>query len=589
MSSPLLSIIDLSIAFRTGLHSQNQVVDAISFDINEQETVALVGESGSGKSVTALSILRLLSKERVIYPSGDIIFEDKSLLHASEKELRKIRGNEISMIFQEPMVSLNPLHTVEKQLYEVLSLHPGMRRNVARGEILQYLDRVGIKDPKSKLASYPHQLSGGERQRVMIAMAILTHPKLLIADEPTTALDVSVQGQIIELLKELKKELNMSMLFISHNLGIVKKLADKVAVMRDGQLVEFNNKQRIFLRPQHEYTQTLLNSQPSGEPVPLPDTPGILLNVNHLNVEVVTQKRLFNSKKKKIVDNIGFAVHQGETVGIVGESGSGKSTTALAILRLIKSKGDILFDSHPIQNLSGKKLLPFRSRIQVVFQDPFSSLNPRFNVEQIISEGLMTHKKLTKAEREQAVIDIMLEVGLDPEMRFRYPNEFSGGQRQRIAIARALILQPELLILDEPTSSLDHTIQKQIINLLKSLQEKHHLSYLFISHDLALVYSICHQIVVMKDGKIVEQGSREKVFYTPESEYTKVLLSFLDKPPRKATKTLIHADIIEKTQKAESSENVEKDEQSDEKQQAQQEHKQEQKVNWEDALLMRKK
>ncbi|OTQ55704.1 microcin C ABC transporter ATP-binding protein YejF [Gilliamella apis] len=589
MSSPLLSIIDLSIAFKTGQHSQNQVVDAISFDINEQETVALVGESGSGKSVTALSILRLLSKERVIYPSGDIIFEDKSLLHASEKQLRKIRGNEISMIFQEPMVSLNPLHTVEKQLYEVLSLHRGMRRNVARGEILQYLDRVGIKDPKSKLASYPHQLSGGERQRVMIAMAILTHPKLLIADEPTTALDVSVQGQIIELLKELKKELNMSMLFISHNLGIVKKLADKVAVMRDGQLVEFNNKQRIFLRPQQEYTQTLLNSQPSGEPVPLPDTPGILLNVNHLNVEVVTQKRLFSSKKKKIVDNIGFAVHQGETVGIVGESGSGKSTTALAILRLIKSKGDILFDSHPIQNLSGKKLLPFRSRIQVVFQDPFSSLNPRFNVEQIISEGLMTHKKLTKAEREQAVIDIMLEVGLDPEMRFRYPNEFSGGQRQRIAIARALILQPELLILDEPTSSLDHTIQKQIINLLKSLQEKHHLSYLFISHDLALVYSICHQIVVMKDGKIVEQGSREKVFYTPESEYTKVLLSFLDKPPRKATKTLIHADIIEKTQKAESPENVEKDEQSDEKQQAQQEHKQEQKVNWEDALLMRKK
>lgn len=589
MSSPLLSIIDLSIAFKTGQHSQNQVVDAISFDINEQETVALVGESGSGKSVTALSILRLLSKERVIYPSGDIIFEDKSLLHASEKQLRKIRGNEISMIFQEPMVSLNPLHTVEKQLYEVLSLHRGMRRNVARGEILQYLDRVGIKDPKSKLASYPHQLSGGERQRVMIAMAILTHPKLLIADEPTTALDVSVQGQIIELLKELKKELNMSMLFISHNLGIVKKLADKVAVMRDGQLVEFNNKQRIFLRPQQEYTQTLLNSQPSGEPVPLPDTPGILLNVNHLNVEVVTQKRLFSSKKKKIVDNIGFAVHQGETVGIVGESGSGKSTTALAILRLIKSKGDILFDSHPIQNLSGKKLLPFRSRIQVVFQDPFSSLNPRFNVEQIISEGLMTHKKLTKTEREQAVIDIMLEVGLDPEMRFRYPNEFSGGQRQRIAIARALILQPELLILDEPTSSLDHTIQKQIINLLKSLQEKHHLSYLFISHDLALVYSICHQIVVMKDGKIVEQGSREKVFYTPESEYTKVLLSFLDKPPRKATKTLIHADIIEKTQKAESPENVEKDEQSDEKQQAQQEHKQEQKVNWEDALLMRKK
>lgn len=581
MSSPLLSIVDLSIAFKTGHDLQSQIVENISFDIGEQETVALVGESGSGKSVTALSILKLLPKEQVIYPSGDIIFENKSLLHAPEKELRKIRGNEISMIFQEPMVSLNPLHTVEKQLYEVLSLHRGMRRNVARGEILQYLDRVGIKEPKTKLSAYPHQLSGGERQRIMIAMAILTHPKLLIADEPTTALDVSVQAQIIDLLKELKKELNMSMLFISHNLGIVKKLADKVAVMQNGQIVEFNNKQRIFLRPQQEYTQTLLNSQPSGEPVPLPDTPGILLSVNHLNVEVIAQKRLFSSKKKKIVDNIGFTVHQGETVGIVGESGSGKSTTALAILRLIQSQGDILFDSHPIQNLSVKKLLPFRSRIQVVFQDPYSSLNPRLNVEQIISEGLITHKKLSKTEREQAVIDIMREVGLDPEMRFRYPNEFSGGQRQRIAIARALILQPELLILDEPTSSLDHTIQKQIINLLKSLQEKHHLSYLFISHDLALVYSFCHQIVVMKEGKIIEQGSREQIFYTPETDYTKDLLSFLDKPPRKATKTLIHADILEKTQKSETEENIEKVEKHD--------GEEEKKVNWEDALLMRKK
>lgn len=581
MSSPLLSIVDLSIAFKTGQDLQSQIVENISFDIGEQETVALVGESGSGKSVTALSILKLLPKEQVIYPSGDIIFEDKSLLHAPEKELRKIRGNEISMIFQEPMVSLNPLHTVEKQLYEVLSLHRGMRRNVARGEILQYLDRVGIKEPKTKLSAYPHQLSGGERQRIMIAMAILTHPKLLIADEPTTALDISVQAQIIDLLKELKKELNMSMLFISHNLGIVKKLADKVAVMQNGQIVEFNNKQRIFLRPQQEYTQTLLNSQPSGEPVPLPDTPGILLSVNHLNVEVIAQKRLFSSKKKKIVDNIGFTVHQGETVGIVGESGSGKSTTALAILRLIQSQGDILFDSYPIQNLSAKKLLPFRSRIQVVFQDPYSSLNPRLNVEQIISEGLITHKKLSKTEREQAVIDIMQEVGLEPEMRFRYPNEFSGGQRQRIAIARALILQPELLILDEPTSSLDHTIQKQIINLLKSLQEKHHLSYLFISHDLALVYSFCHQIVVMKEGKIIEQGSREQIFYTPETDYTKDLLSFLDKLPRKATKTLIHADILEKTQKAETEENIEKVEKHD--------GEEEKKVNWEDALLMRKK
>lgn len=571
MSLPLLSVQDLSIAFKRQAHLTSQVVSHISFDIHEQETLALVGESGSGKSVTALSILRLLRNEQVIYPTGDILFEGNSLLHASEKSLRKVRGNQISMIFQEPMVSLNPLHTVEKQLYEVLSLHRGMRRNEARSEILQYLDRVGIKEPKNKLSSYPHQLSGGERQRVMIAMAILTHPKLLIADEPTTALDVSVQAQIIQLLKELKTELNMSMLFISHNLSIVKKLADKVAVMQQGQIVEYNNKQRIFLRPQHPYTQTLLNSEPSGEPIVLPETPGILLSVNHLNVEVTTQKRLFSSKKKKIVDNVGFVIHQGETVGLVGESGSGKSTTAMAILRLIKSDGDILFDGHHIDHLTAKKLLSFRSRIQVVFQDPFSSLNPRFNVEQIISEGLLTHKKLSKSEREQAVIDIMLEVGLDPAMRFRYPTEFSGGQRQRIAIARALILRPELLILDEPTSSLDHTIQQQIIHLLKSLQQKYQLSYLFISHDLSVLYTMCHHVVVMKEGKIVEQGLCEKVFSEPENEYTKTLLSFFDKPMKlKAkNKTLIYLDKINEQEEKENK-------------------KLKNQVNWADALLMRK-
>lgn len=577
MSSTLLSVEDLSIAFKRDTHSQSRVVSNVSFNIDEQETLALVGESGSGKSVTALSILRLLRKEQVSYPTGDILFEGQSLLYAPDKELRKIRGNQISMIFQEPMVSLNPLHTVEKQLYEVLSLHRGMRPNAARSEILQYLDRVGIKEPKNKLSAFPHQLSGGERQRIMIAMAILTHPKLLIADEPTTALDVSVQAQIIQLLKELKSELNMSLLFISHNLGIVKKLADKVAVMQQGKIVEYNSKQRIFLRPEHEYTQTLLNSEPSGDPVVLPQTPGILLSVNHLNVDVITKKRLFSHEQKRIVDNVGLTIHQGETVGIVGESGSGKSTTALAILRLIKSEGEILFDSHPIQNLTGKKLLPFRSRMQVVFQDPFSSLNPRFNVEQIISEGLVTHKKLSKNEREKAVIEIMQEVGLDPDLRFRYPTEFSGGQRQRIAIARALILQPELLILDEPTSSLDHTIQKQIIELLKSLQEKYQLSYLFISHDLALIYSICHQVIVMKDAQIVEQGSREKIFYSCEHEYTKALLSFLDKPHRRGSRTLIHADKAEKIEKG------------DHKNDNSQNQKQEKKVDWENALLMRKK
>lgn len=465
MNQPLLSIRDLSIAFE-----HNPVVKQIDLDIHASETVALVGESGSGKSVTALSILRLLDEHLVNYPSGEIWFENKNLLNVDEKSIRQVRGNQISMIFQEPMLSLNPLHTIEKQLNEVLSIHRGMRTNQARTEIIEYLDRVGIKNAKQRLNNYPHQLSGGERQRVMIAMAILTHPKLLIADEPTTALDVSVQAQIIQLLKELKQELNMSMLFITHNLSIVKQVADKVAVMNKGQIVEFNNRQRIFLRPQHEYTQLLLNSQPQGDPVALPKEPGILLNVNHLNVTVKTGKGLFKKQKRMLIDNVGFAIHQGECVGLVGESGSGKSTTALAILRLIKSTGEIVFDSKQLSDLSQRKLLPFRSRIQVVFQDPFSSLNPRFNVEQIISEGLLTHKKMTVAQREQKVIDIMQEVGLDPNSRHRYPMAFSGGQRQRIAIARALILEPELLVLDEPTSSLDRTVQLQIIHLLKSLQ-----------------------------------------------------------------------------------------------------------------------
>jgi len=529
MSMPLLSVNDLSITFN---QSQGlvQVVDHVSFNINEMETLALVGESGSGKSVTALSILRLLSPHQANYPSGEIWFEEQDLLNVNEKALRQIRGNKISMIFQEPMVSLNPLHTIEKQLYEVLALHRGMRKNQARSEIIEYLTRVGIKNAKQRLNSYPHQLSGGERQRVMIAMAILTQPKLLIADEPTTALDVSVQAQIIQLLKELKNELKMSMLFITHNLGIVKKIADKVAVMNQGQIVEFNSRQRIFLRPEHSYTQLLLNSEPQGKPILLPDEPRVLLNINHLNVEVISKKKLFKNEKRAIVKNVGFTIHQGEAVGLVGESGSGKSTTALAILRLIQAQGDIVFDGQQLIKLSQKKLLPFRSRIQVVFQDPFSSLNPRFNVEQIISEGLLTHKKLSKSEVLQQVINIMQEVGLDPESRHRYPLEFSGGQRQRIAIARALILQPELLILDEPTSSLDRTVQLQIITLLKSLQQTHQLSYLFISHDLSVIYSLCHQVVVMKEGEIIEQGKRDAIFNQPQQEYTKMLLSFLDRP-----------------------------------------------------------
>lgn len=567
MSMPLLSINDLTVAFKQS-QGLNQVVNNISLAINESETVALVGESGSGKSVTALSILRLLSPHQVDYPSGEIWFAGQDLLKANNKALRQVRGNQISMIFQEPMLSLNPLHTIEKQLYEVLSLHRGMRKNQARAEIIEYLTRVGIKNAKQRLNSYPHQLSGGERQRVMIAMAILTHPKLLIADEPTTALDVSVQAQIIQLLKELKNELNMSMLFISHNLSIVKKVADKVAVMNKGQIVEFNNRHRIFLRPEHEYTQRLLNAEPQGDPVPMPSESGILLSVNRLNVDVPVKKGFFRKQRRQIVDQVGFTVYQGETVGLVGESGSGKSTTALAILRLIKSTGDIYFDGTHLSTLSQKKLLPFRSRMQVVFQDPFSSLNPRFNVEQIISEGLLTHKKLTRQEREQYVIEIMREVGLDPAYRHRYPMEFSGGQRQRIAIARALILQPELLILDEPTSSLDRSVQLQIITLLKVLQQKYRLSYLFISHDLSLVHALCHEVIVMKEGKIVEQGPRDKIFNDPEHEYTKMLLSFLERPVKAKPKINInpHFDPTKITKH----------------------EKDPNKVNWSDALLIRK-
>lgn len=527
MNQPLLSINDLSIAFKQS-QGLSQVVNQINFDINEQETVALVGESGSGKSITALSILRLLSPQQVVYPTGQIWFDNQDLLKVDERTMRSLRGNHISMIFQEPMVSLNPLHTIEKQLYEVLALHCDMDYQQARSEILQYLDRVGIKNAKNRLNDYPHQLSGGERQRVMIAMAILTKPQLLIADEPTTALDVSVQAQIIQLLKALKYELNMSILFISHNLSIVKKIADKIAVMKQGDIVEFNSRHRIFLRPEHDYTKLLLNSEPQGAPVPLPQNSGILLNVNHLSAEVKTKTGWFKRQTKLLINEVGFAIHEGETVGLVGESGSGKSTTALAILQLIKSHGDILFDGQYLSKLSQRKLLPFRSRMQIVFQDPFSSLDPRFTVKQIISEGLSTHKHLSRQECEQMVSDIMQEVGLDPILMHRYPMEFSGGQRQRIAIARALILQPELLILDEPTSSLDRTVQLQIVNLLKALQQKYKLSYLFISHDLSLIYSICHQVIVMKDGKIVEYGARDKIFTEPEHNYTKMLLSFLD-------------------------------------------------------------
>lgn len=527
MTQPLLDIDNLSFAFRQQGETTS-VVSELSLQIAVGETLALVGESGSGKSVTALSVLRLLPSPPVSYPTGDIRFHGQSLLHADERTLRGVRGNRIAMIFQEPMVSLNPLHTLEKQLYEVLSLHRGMRKEAARGEILDCLERVGIRNAPRRLADYPHQLSGGERQRVMIAMALLTRPELLIADEPTTALDVSVQAQILTLLRELKQELNMGLLFITHNLSIVRQLADRVAVMQNGRCVEQNGCQALFFAPEHPYTRRLLDSEPSGDPVPLaPDAP-VLLRAENLSIAFPIRKGLLRRvvDHNRVVNAVSFHLRAGETLGLVGESGSGKSTTGLALLRLIHSAGAIAFDGEALQGRNRQQMLPLRRRMQVVFQDPNSSLNPRLNVLQIIEEGLRVHQPtLTPAEREQAVIQAMQEVGLDPQSRHRYPAAFSGGQRQRIAIARALVVKPQLIVLDEPTSSLDKTVQAQILALLKTLQQKHQLAYIFISHDLRVVRALCHQVMVLRQGEVVEQGECERVFTAPQQEYTRQLLA----------------------------------------------------------------
>ncbi|WP_236347982.1 microcin C ABC transporter ATP-binding protein YejF [Enterobacter cancerogenus] len=526
MTQPLLSIDHLSIAFSRQGETRTVVTD-LSLQIQRGETLALVGESGSGKSVSALSVLRLLPSPPVSYPQGDILFHGSSLLHADEQTLRGIRGNKIAMIFQEPMVSLNPLHTLEKQLYEVLSLHRGMRKEAARGEILDCLERTGIRHAAKRLSDYPHQLSGGERQRVMIAMALLTRPELLIADEPTTALDVTVQAQILHLLRELRDELNMSLLFITHNLSIVKKLADSVAVMQNGRCVEQNRAAALLSAPQHPYTQRLLDSEPSGDPVPLSADSVPLLQVKDLAVSFPVRKGIL----RRVVDhtivlkNVSFSLRPGESLGLVGESGSGKSTTGLALLRLIASRGSIIFDGMPLHDWNRRQMLPVRPRMQVVFQDPNSSLNPRLSVLQIIEEGLRVHRpELTTRQREDDVMRVMVEVGLDPDTRHRYPAEFSGGQRQRIAIARALILKPELIILDEPTSSLDRTVQAQILALLKDLQEKHHLAYIFISHDLQVVRALCHQVIVLRQGEVVEQGECQRIFAAPTQNYTRQLL-----------------------------------------------------------------
>tara|TARA_R110000851_G_scaffold103515_1_gene220636 strand:+ start:23555 stop:25210 length:1656 start_codon:yes stop_codon:yes gene_type:complete len=524
-NTPLISIRNLSVAFNQG-DSQVTAVHDVSFDIQPGQTLALVGESGSGKSVTAHSILRLLPYPVAHHPCGEIYYDGEDLLKASEKKLRKVRGNRISMIFQEPMSSLNPLHTVERQINEVLALHKGLNKKDARARTLELLTLVGIPDPEKRLASYPHELSGGQRQRVMIAMALANEPELLIADEPTTALDVTVQLKILDLLKELQQKLGMALLLISHDLNLVRKIAHRVCVMYQGRVVEENDCTTLFSDPRHEYTQQLLAADPSGEPVPVDAGAKEILRVEHLKVWFPIKKGVLKRTVDhvKAVTDISFSLPQGQTLGIVGESGSGKTTLGMALLRLIDSEGLIECNGNRLDNLSQNDVRPLRREFQVVFQDPFGSLSPRMSISQIISEGLEIHRIGTAAEREQMVIQTLQEVGLNPDTRHRYPHEFSGGQRQRVSIARALVLKPKLILLDEPTSALDRTVQGQVVELLRDLQQKYNLSYLFISHDLAVVKVLSHQLMVIRQGQVVEQGPAGDIFASPQHDYTRQLL-----------------------------------------------------------------
>src|ERR1700712_2759705 len=520
----LVEIRDLSVEFVNGNNVQG-VVEGISFDIRKGETLALVGESGSGKSVTAHSILRLLPYPLARPPTGPIESAGDDLLTVSEKRMRAIRGNRIAMIFQEPMTSLNPLQSIEKQINEVLGLHKGIVGKAALARTLELLELVGIAEPHKRLKALPHQLSGGQRQRVMIAMALANEPELLIADEPTTALDVTVQLKILQLLKSLQARLGMSLLLISHDLNLVRRIAQRVCVMRAGEIVEQADCQTLFANPQHAYSRLLINAEPDGEPVPSVHAQ-TLLAVDALKVWFALPKPLFSRERQyiKAVDGVSFELLKGKTLGIVGESGSGKSTLGQAILRLIDSEGSIRFANKELSLRSQQLMRPLRKRMQVVFQDPFGSLSPRMTVQQIIAEGLLTHGIGTPKEREQTVIRVLGEVGLDPESRHRYPHEFSGGQRQRISIARALVLEPDLILLDEPTSALDRTVQKQIVALLRDLQIRHGLTYLFISHDLAVVHALAHDLIVIKDGKVVEQGASREIFANPQQAYTRELL-----------------------------------------------------------------
>ncbi len=523
MSGPLPRVRDLSVAF-----SGNTVVDRVSFEIAAGETLALVGESGSGKSVTALSVMQLLPYPTASHPSGSILFRDAELVGADETVLRRVRGNEISVIFQEPMTSLNPLHTVEKQINEVLLLHKGMTGDGARRRVLELLHLVGIREPEKRLDSYPHQLSGGQRQRVMIAMALANEPDLLIADEPTTALDVTIQAQILKLLAELQRRLGMAMLLITHDLAIVRKVTDRVCIMTDGRIVEQGATAGIFDDPQHAYTRHLLAAEPKGKPVQAAADAPAVMAADNLKVWFPIKAGVLRRTIDHIraVDDVTIEVRQGHTLGVVGESGSGKTTLGLALLRLISSDGPIRFDNDVIQGWKSKQLRPLRREMQIVFQDPFSSLSPRMSIAQIVEEGMLVHGLGSSYEaRREMIAAALTEVGLDPTTMDRYPHEFSGGQRQRVAIARAMVLKPRFVVLDEPTSALDMSVQAQIVDLLRDLQQAHGLAYMFISHDLKVVRALADEVIVMRAGQVVEQGDADQIFDAPRSDYTRALMA----------------------------------------------------------------
>ncbi len=523
----LLVVKNLSVAFRQG-GKTSLAVDHVSFTLAKGETLALVGESGSGKSVTANSILKLLPYPAASHPSGEIRFNGENLLDANEADLRRVRGRDITMIFQEPMTSLNPLHTVEKQIGEILDLHQQMTGDKARTRIIDLLKKVGIRDPETRLQDYPHQLSGGQRQRVMIAMALANNPDLLIADEPTTALDVTVQAQILKLLKDLQKEFGMALLLITHDLGIVRHMADAVVVMQKGKVVEQGPAKALFANPQHAYTKMLLAAEPKGDPPPADASAETLVTTDNLKVWFPIKRGFFRNTigHIKAVDGLTCEVKAGQTLGIVGESGSGKTTLGLAMLRLISSQGPITYRGQRIDGLNNKAMRPLRRHMQVVFQDPFGSLSPRLSVLQIVEEGLMIQNPgMSASERRARVAASLSETGLDPETMDRYPHEFSGGQRQRIAIARALALEPKFIMLDEPTSALDMSVQAQVVDLLRKLQAKHNLGYLFISHDLKVVRALANELIVMRNGVVVERGPSQQIFANPQHDYTRALLA----------------------------------------------------------------